>query len=189
MGEDGRNSFQKWALLGVGLIEFSECFQRRGSTVSPELLLGDFQRRRPPSVPKHVKVKVAQSCPTLCDPNGLYTPRNSLGQNIGVGSISLLQGIFPTQGLNPGLPHCRQTLYQLSHKGSPRILGWVAYPFSSRSSRPRNWTGISCIAGAFFTNWAVKEAYEIHFLQSPLLVAAKITRVNGSTVSEEIFNK
>ena len=48
--------------------------------------------------------------------------------------ISLLQRIFSTQGLNPGLPHCRQILYQLSHKGSPRILEWVAYPFSSRSS-------------------------------------------------------
>ena len=55
------------------------------------------------------------------------------------GSLSLLQGIFPTQGLNPGLPHWRQILYQLSHQGSPRILEWVAYPFSSRSSRPRNW--------------------------------------------------
>ena len=52
----------------------------------------------------------------------------------GVGSLFLLQGIFPTQGLNPGLPHCRQILYQLSHKGSPRILEWVAYPFSSQSS-------------------------------------------------------
>ena len=42
---------------------------------------------------------------------------NSPGQNTGVGSLSLLQGIFPTQGSNPGLPHCRQILYQLSHKG------------------------------------------------------------------------
>ena len=41
----------------------------------------------------------------------------------------LLQGIFPTQGLNPGLSHYRQILYQLSYKGSPRILEWVAYPF------------------------------------------------------------
>ena len=49
--------------------------------------------------------------------------------------------IFPTQGLNPGLLHCRQILYQLSHKGSSAILEWVAYPFSSRSSRPRNLTG------------------------------------------------
>ena len=51
-------------------------------------------------------------------PQGLYSPWNSSGQNTGVGSLSLLQGIFPTQGLNPGLPHCRQILYQLSHKGS-----------------------------------------------------------------------
>ena len=72
--------------------------------------------------------KVAQSCPTLCDP--MDSPWNSLGQNTGVGSLSLLQGIFPTKGLNPGLPHCRRILYQLSHKGSPRILEWVAYPFS-----------------------------------------------------------
>ena len=43
---------------------------------------------------------------------------HSPGQNTGVGSLSLLQGIFPTQGLNPGLPHCRQILYQLSHQGS-----------------------------------------------------------------------
>jgi len=50
-----------------------------------------------------------------------------------VGSLSLLQGIFPTQGLNPNLPHCRQILYQPSRKGTPRILEWVAYPFSSGS--------------------------------------------------------
>ena len=67
-----------------------------------------------------------------------YTsPWNSPGQNTGVGSLSLLQGIFPTQGLNPGLSHCRQILYQLRHEGSPRILEWVAYPFSIRSSWPR----------------------------------------------------
>ena len=65
----------------------------------------------------------------------------ALGQNIGVDSLSLLQGIVPTQGLNPGLPHCRWILYQLSHKGSPRILEWVAYLFSSGSSQPRNKSG------------------------------------------------
>ena len=60
-------------------------------------------------------------------------------------------------GLNPGLPHCRRVLYQLSHKESPRILEWVAYPFSSGSSWPRNWTRVSCTAGGFFTNWAIRE--------------------------------
>ena len=78
-------------------------------------------------------------------PHGLYSPWNSPGQNTGVGSLFLLQGIFPTQGLNPGLPHCRWILYQLGHKGSPRILEWVAYPFSSGSSWPRNQTGVSCV--------------------------------------------
>ena len=51
--------------------------------------------------------------------HGLYSPQNSLGQNTTVGSLSLFQGIFPTQGLNPGLPHCRRILYQLSYQGSP----------------------------------------------------------------------
>ena len=53
---------------------------------------------------------------SLC-PHELYSPWNSPGQNTGMGRLSLLQGIFPTQGSNPGLPHCRQILYQLSHKG------------------------------------------------------------------------
>ena len=86
-------------------------------------------------------------------PHGLYSPWNSPGQNAGVGSLSLLQGIFPTQGSNPGLQHCRRILYQLSHKGCPRTLKWVAYPFSSISSQPRSGTGFSCIAGGFFTDW------------------------------------
>ena len=49
-------------------------------------------------------------------PPGLYSPWNSPGQNTGVGSCSLLQGIFPTQGSNPGPPHCRWILYHLSHQ-------------------------------------------------------------------------
>ena len=66
------------------------------------------------------KVKVSQSCPTLCNqPHRLYSPWNSPGQNTRVGSLSLLQGIFPTQGSNWGLLHCRQILYQLSYQGSP----------------------------------------------------------------------
>ena len=88
---------------------------------------------------------------------------NSPGQNTGVNSRSHLQGIFPTQELNPDLPPCRQILYQLSHQGSPRILEWVVYPFSSRSCQPTNWTGVSCIAGGFFTNWAIREAQHITY--------------------------
>ena len=52
-------------------------------------------------------------------PHGLYSPWNSPGKNTGVGSLSLLQGIFPSQGSNPGLLHCGWILYQLSHQGSP----------------------------------------------------------------------
>ena len=52
-------------------------------------------------------------------PHGLYSPWNSPGQNTRVGSHSLLQGFFPTQGSNPGLLHCRKILYQLSHQGHP----------------------------------------------------------------------
>ena len=62
-----------------------------------------------------------------------------------MGTRSLLQGIFPTEGSKPGLPHCRRILYQLSHKGSPRILERVAYPFLSGSPQPRNRAGASCI--------------------------------------------
>ena len=67
----------------------------------------------------------SESCSVVSDPLGphrLYSPWNSPGQNTAVGSLSLLQGIFPTQGWNPGLPHCRWILYQLSHEGSPRII-------------------------------------------------------------------
>ena len=53
-----------------------------------------------------------------------YSPWNSPGQNTGVGSLPLLQGIFATQGSNPGLPHCGQILYQLSHKGNT-VPNWV----------------------------------------------------------------
>ena len=82
-------------------------------------------------------VTESESCSVVSNslrPHGLYSPWNSPGQNTGVGS--LLQGIFPTQGLNPGLSHCRWIFYQPSHQGSPRILEWVAYPVSSVSSLP-----------------------------------------------------
>ena len=105
------------------------------------------------------KVKIAQLCPTPCDPmHYIYSPWNSPGQKTGAGSLSLLQGTFPTQGLNQDLLNCRWILYQLSHKGSPRILEWLAYSFSRGSSWPRNQTRVSWIAGGFFSNLAIREA-------------------------------
>ena len=73
------------------------------------------------------------------------------GRNTGVGCHLLVQGIFPTQGSNPGLPHCRRILYRLSHQESPRILEWVAYSSSRRSSQPRNRTRAS------YVSWIVKQ--------------------------------
>ena len=112
-------------------------------------------------------------------PHGLYSLWNFPGQNTGVGKLSLLQGIFTTQGLNPGLLHCRRILYQLSHRGRPRIHWWVAYPFSSRSSRARNQTWVSSIAGGFFTNWAIREARKNvltigQFYLSPMLERSRL---------------
>ena len=63
-----------------------------------------------------------------------------------------------TKASNPGLPRCRQILYCLSHQGSPRILEWVANPFSRGSSWTRNRTRVSCIVGRFFTSWTTREA-------------------------------
>ena len=106
---------------------------------------------------------VAQSCPTLYDTMDCNPPCSSVhgespGQNTEVDCHALLQGIFPTQGLNPGLPHCRWILYHLSHRGSPRTLEWINYCFSRGSSQPRNWTGVPCIASRFFTSWVTREA-------------------------------
>ena len=105
---------------------------------------------------KVLAVIIVQSHPTLCDPMDCSPPGSSVhsdspGKNTGVGSLALLPGIFPTQGSNQGLPHCRQIFYHLSHQGSLRILEWVAYPFSRGSSQPRNQTGVSCTVGGFFT--------------------------------------
>ena len=66
-------------------------------------------------------------------------------------------GDLPNSGTEPRSPALQGDFYQLSHKGSPRTVDWVAYPFSRGSSWSRNWTRISCIAGVFFTNWAIRE--------------------------------
>ena len=109
----------------------------------PQELFGDWFQRA---------VKVTQSCPTLCDPMD-YTVHGILqakmlewvafpffliqGSNWG-----LPGGIYPTQGLNPGLMHCRQIFYQLSHKWNTRILKWVAYPFFL--TQGSNWGLLHC---------------------------------------------
>ena len=111
---------------------------------------------------------LAHSCPTLCNlmdysPPGSSVHGDSPGKNTGVGCHAFLQGIFPTQGPNPGLPHGRQLLYHLSHQGSPSILEWVAYPFSRGTSQSRNWTGVFWITGG----WIL---YQLRYQGSPQLL-------------------
>ena len=110
-------------------------------------------------------MKVTLLCLTPCDPmdyslsGSSENPWDSPGQNTRVGSSFLLQGLFPTQGANTGLPHCRRILYCLSHQGSPRILEWVTNAFSRVSSQPRNQTGVSCIAARFFASCIYTHMY------------------------------
>ena len=122
---------------------------------------------------------VAQLCLTLCNPMDYSLPGSSVHgdfptRNTGMGCHALLQGIFPTQGSNPSLPHCRQVLYRLSHQGSPsQLLKWVAYPFSRGPSQPRIRTRISCIAGRFFTSWATREV--LMFIEVCVKVCSKMS--------------
>ena len=76
--------------------------------------------------------------PMDCSLPGSSVHRDSPGKNTRGSYHALLQGIFPTQGLNSGLPHCRWILYHLNHQGSPRIREWVASLLSRGSSQPKN---------------------------------------------------
>ena len=118
------------------------------SPASPALAGGVFATGPPRKLHKGYKPRsdlclVTQSCPALCDPMDCSPPGSSVhgdspGKNTRMSCHVLLQGIFPIQRSNTGLLHCRQILYHLSHQGSPRILQWIAYPFSRGSSKPRN---------------------------------------------------
>ena len=119
--------------------------------------------------------------------NRILCPWNSPGKNTGVGSHSLRQGIFQTQGSNPDLLHCRQILYHLGHCAvclvwlfvtpwtvahqvpqaplsirilQARILEWAAMPSFRGSSQTRDWTQVSCSVGRFLTVWATRESQE-----------------------------
>ena len=161
------------SVLGILQAGILECFAISSPGDLPNLRIKPTSPEVPAlkvdSLPQshHSKCKVKVTQSDSLWPHGLYSPWNSPGQNTGVGNCSLLQGIFPTQGLNLGLPHCRRTLYQLSHQGSPKIMTWVAYPFSRWSSWPRNGTRVSCIAGRFFTGEAPKQSYLLANLNFP----------------------
>ena len=80
-------------------------------------------------------------------------------------------GIKPNPGIKPKcFLHCRQSLYHLSHQGTPRILEWVTYPFSRANSWPRNQTGIFCTVSGLFISWAIQKALRIQTLEPFKLV-------------------
>ena len=118
------------------------------------------------------EVKVAQLCLTLCDSIDCIVHGILQARLLEWAACPFSRRIFPTQESNPGLPHCRQILYQLSHKGSPRIREWVAYPCSRGSSQARNQTRVSCIAGGFFAT---------ELLGKPLLWSGSLSWVPCAT--------
>ena len=94
---------------------------------NPKLTIMQFRSTLKDQIHSFIQSESRSVMSDCLQPHRLYSPWNSPGQNTGTGSLSLLQGIFPTHGLNPSLLYGRQILYQLNHKGSPRILEWVAY--------------------------------------------------------------
>ena len=105
-------------------------------------------------------------------PPGLYSPWNSPGQNTGVGSLSLLQGVFLTQGSNPVLPHCRQILYQLSHQGSPLFLKSSSNSWPVPISGPRHffllWR-LPPLTSAWLPLAFLRPSFRYHLLREALL--------------------
>ena len=97
-------------------------------------------------------------CPTFCNSVDYIVHGILQARILEWVAIPFSRGSSQPRDQTQGLLYCRWIIYQLRNKGSPRILEWVAYPFSSRSSWPRNCIGVSCIAGGFFTNWAIREA-------------------------------
>ena len=127
-----------------------------------------------------MKVNVAQSCLTLCDPMDC-TVHASLQARILEWVAFPFFRVFSNPGIEPRSPTLQgDFFYQLRHKGSPRTLEWVAYPFSSGSSWTRNQTGVSCIAGRIFTNWAI-----IHENLSFLSLISLLTLVQKALILSE----
>ena len=157
-----------WQNILLKLISLFFTFENEATTnyvCGSHIFIGQyfcfFQSKDFVSLCAAVLCLVDQLCLTLfypmnCSPSGSSIFWDSPGKNTGVGGHALLQGIFSTQGSNPGIPYCTWILYHLNHQGSPRILERVTYLFS-RSSQPRNRTGVSCIVGGFFTSCTTRQ--------------------------------
>ena len=105
-----------------------------------------------------------------------YSPWNSPGQNTGVGSLSLLQGIFPSQGSNPDLSRCRQILYQLSHKGSHKQGEKTTLRIGENNSKWNNWQRIN------FQSIQAAQTSQYHLKNNPVKKWEKDLNVRPETV-------
>ena len=105
-------------------------------------------------------------------PTRLLCPWGFSRQEKGSGLPCPPSGDLTNLGMELRSPALQQDFfYHLSHQGSPRILNWVAYPFSMETSQLRNWTEVSCISGGLFTSWTTQETpymYYIFFIHSPV---------------------
>ena len=116
------------------------------ASLVPPTLAGRLFTSAPPGLPRSLvyvlsHIPLCVTHPVDCSPPGSSVHGDSPGKNSGVGCHTLLQGIFPTQGLNPGLPHCRQIPYQLIHQ---EAYSWVYNPSPDRYIHPHKslYTGV-----------------------------------------------
>ena len=110
-----------------------------------------------------MKVKVVQSCPTLCDPMDYKTVHGILQAKI-LESVAFpfSRGSSQSRDQTQG-SHIAGRCFTIEPQVDPGMLEWVAYPFSSGSSQPRNRTRVSYIAGGFFPNWAIRDALPLYY--------------------------
>ena len=113
-------------------------------------------------------VKVTQLCQTLCDTMD-YTVHGILQARILEWVAFPFSRVLPNPGIEPRSPALQADSLPAEPPRSPRILEWIAYPFSSGSSLPKNRTGVSCLAGRFFTSWATREAPSMHLNKNQIL--------------------
>ena len=128
---------------------------------------------------------VVQSCLTLCDPMDCKTPSFPVHESLQAGILKWVvfpfsRGSSPTQGSNPGLPHCRQVLYQLSHKGKPKNTGVGSLSLFQWIFLTQESNQVSCFAGGFFTNWAMREALS---LRTKILIVHGINQLKFAPIS------
>ena len=108
-------------------------------------------------------------------PHGLYPPGSSVHGIFQAKYWSKLPwpplGVLPNPGLEPRSPALQTDSLPSEPPRKSKKLEWIAYPFSRGTSQPRNWTGVSCIAGRFFTSWATREALSGRYWKVCMLLA------------------